>query len=128
MIQNDFQYPIDFLPGKAGTPFQPDRVQPDNGLAIVALHLNVRGFVPVSQVEEGPIRPMREDGWHFLDVILLAPESDSRPLSLVEIRNVPVDKLGLSAPSGRCPDSIGGDHALRYKPPASSSSKFLFIT
>lgn len=56
--------PVDLLSAETMAPLQPNRVEPEFRLAIVALDVNMRRLAAVPSVEEEPERPATEDSWH----------------------------------------------------------------
>src|SRR2546425_10802707 len=51
-------------PAESLAPFQPPRVEPKLGLMILAFHVDVRRLIPVTGVEEKPVRADSQYGWH----------------------------------------------------------------
>jgi len=47
---------IQFLPAESPTPLKHHRVQPKLGSAIIPLNVNMWWFIPITRVEEKPIR------------------------------------------------------------------------
>src|SRR5262249_37084458 len=68
---------IDFLPAEAVAAFEPDRVEPELGLTIVALDVHVRRLAAIAGVEEEPERPATEHRRHATMLRPPPPESNA---------------------------------------------------
>ena len=59
---NQFLYPVDVFAPNAVTALQSNRIEPELGLAVVALDVDVRRFVSITRVKEEPEWPAPQYG------------------------------------------------------------------
>jgi len=61
MVLDDLRDAVEFPAGESSTALEPDWVEPELRLAIVALDVGVRRFVPITRIEEETIRAASQD-------------------------------------------------------------------
>jgi hypothetical protein len=64
MLFYKFQDAIDFATAKTAAALQSHRGEPELGYLIIALNMDMFGFVAITGVEIAPIRSNSQDGWH----------------------------------------------------------------
>jgi hypothetical protein len=73
VLLNDLLNLVDLLAGEPSASLQPDGIEPEFRLSVVALDVDVRWLIPIAGIEEESIRSAAEDGWHYFRIPLRRP-------------------------------------------------------
>jgi len=63
-------YPIDFTSTESSTPFNPDRIEPEFGLHLLAFNMNVGRLITIARIKEESVRTDIPNSWYESSLLL----------------------------------------------------------